>query len=198
MGALAFVDHFISGVASALNGRAKRSEAFHQLPDRRLLREAYLPAFAAGGGRILWVGCRRYTAGYYALLESHGAEVWTTDIEPRLKRWGRAKRHRIGDICLADQLFADLTFDAVICNGILGYGVDTEAQQKQALMAMSRVLKPGGRLLIGWNTDKIEDPVAAGFTQSLFMQVPFAGQAERVRFADVTHVYDSFVRCAVE
>ena len=194
MGAQAFLDRLISGIDTALHRRERRSDEFHQLPDRRLLREVYLPAFAEAGGRILWVGCRRYTSGYYALLESHGAEVWTTDIEPKLKRWGRTGRHRIGDICLADQLFADLSFDAVVCNGILGYGVDSLAQQQQAIAAMARILKPGGRLLVGWNTDKIDDTVAAGLFTPLFTEAPFAGHPSRVRFDEVTHVYDSFTR----
>ncbi|MDV6332702.1 class I SAM-dependent methyltransferase [Asticcacaulis sp. 201] len=189
-----FIDTFISRVAAALNGRAKRSEDIQALPDRRLLRDVYLPAFGREGGRILWVGCRRYTSGYYKIMESQGAEVWTTELEPRLKRWGRHNRHRTGDICLADELFADMRFDAVICNGVLGYGVDSDAQQVKALEAMARIIKPGGRLLVGWNTDKIADPVAAGLTAPWFAPEPFAGQTARVTFADVTHVYDAFVR----
>ena len=40
---------------------AARSSDIRDLPDRRLMAEAYIPAFAAAGGRILWVGCRAYT-----------------------------------------------------------------------------------------------------------------------------------------
>jgi SAM-dependent methyltransferase len=158
------------------------------------LAEAYLPAFAAEGGVILWVGCRAYTADDYGVLEAGGARVWTTDIDPDAARWGQPDRHRTGDVCEADRLFQDVTFDAIICNGVLGYGADSVEQQAQALDAMARILKPGGRLLLGWNTDKIQDPVEAGLTRPWFAPAPFAGQAERVRFAEVTHVYDSLVR----
>ena len=37
-------------------------------------------------------------------------------------------------------------------------------QQQRALKALAAILRPGGRLLLGWNTDKIADPVAAGLT----------------------------------
>ncbi len=184
---------FIETCLAALNIPSKRS-LIHQFPDRRLLAETYLPAFGQAGGRILFVGCRRYTAGYYAVLERNGAEVWTTDIETKVARFGRKGRHRTGDICLADTLFAGMTFDAVLFNGILGYGVDSEGQQKQALEALSRILKPGGRLLVGWNTDKIKDPVETGVIAPWFTPAPFAGQPSRVRFDDATHVYDSLVR----
>ena len=60
--------------------------------------------------------------------------------------------------------------------------------------ALAAILRPGGRLLLGWNTDKIADPVAAGLTAPWFMPTPFAGQAPRVTFDEVTHVYDALVR----
>ena len=38
--------------------RKKAAERIRELPDRQLLASAYIPALAARGGRILWVGCR--------------------------------------------------------------------------------------------------------------------------------------------
>lgn len=183
----------IESAASALGLRNRRAE-IHQLPDRKLLRDVYIPAFAEQGGRILFVGCRGYNKGYYAILESRGAELWTTDIDPRSGRFGHGKRHRVGDICEADTLFGDLMFDGILCNGVLGYGVDSREQQDRAIAALSKILKPQGTLLVGWNTDKIEDPVVAGRFAVAFAQTPFAGQPPRVRFDGVTHVYDTFVR----
>jgi len=49
MGAHAFLDRLISNIDAALHRRERRSDAFQQLPDRRLLREVFLPAFAEGG-----------------------------------------------------------------------------------------------------------------------------------------------------
>lgn len=193
MGGRTFLTRLFLGEAGVARMRAKRAGKILQLPDRKLLAEAYLPAFAVEGGTILWVGCRKYTAADYGVLEQGGATVWTTDIDPEATRWGRQTRHRTGDICEAEALFPDVIFDAILCNGVLGYGVDSVEQQQRALNAMARILKPGGRLLLGWNTDKIDDPVAGGLTALQFERADFAGYS-RVTFDEVTHVYDSLVR----
>lgn len=174
--------------------KARRAGKILALPDRKLLAEAYIPAFAAEGGTILWVGCRAYTADDYAALESSGGEVWTTDIDPAAERWGRAGRHRTGDICEADVFFGDMMFDAIVCNGVLGFGVDAPEQQRKALQALSRILRPGGCLLLGWNVDKIGDPVEAALTEPWFVHQAFADQPARVTFAETTHVYDALLR----
>lgn len=192
MGGRTFLTRLFLGEAGVARMRAKRAGRILQLSDRKMLAETWLPAFAAEGGTILWVGCRKYTAADYAVLEQGGGTVWTTDIDPDAARWGRQPRHRTGDICEADTLFADVTFDAVICNGVLGYGVDSVEQQQRALTAMARILRPGGRLLLGWNTDKIDDPITAGLTTPWFTPVDFAGPS-RTSFTEVTHVYDSLI-----
>lgn len=194
MGLRTYLTRVFAGEAGVDALKRRRARKILALPDRRLLAETYIPALAAEGGTILWVGCRVYTADDYAALEAGGGEVWTTDIDPGVERWGRAGRHRTGDVRQADVLFADKTFDAVVCNGVLGFGVDAPAMQRQALQALSRILKPGGRLLLGWNIDKIDDPVAASLTEPWFAHAPFAGQPARVAVAGTTHVYDAFTR----
>lgn len=194
MGGRTFFTRLFFGEAAAQKMLSGRKRRILNLPDRRLLAQAYLPAFAAEGGTILWVGCQAYTADDYKVLEQGGATVWTMDIDADAARWGHPTRHRTGDICEVDAVFADVTFDAIVCNGVLGYGADSVDQQTRALSAMARIVRSGGRLLLGWNTDKIDDPVAAGLTQDAWVPAAFAGQPERVRFDEVTHVYDSFVR----
>lgn len=174
--------------------RSRGARAIRTLPDRRLMESAFVPALAAEGGRILWVGVREYTFDDYPALEAGGAEVWTTDVDAKAARWGRRGRHRTGDVGAADVLFADLTFDAVVCNGVLGYGVDAPDHQARTFRALATLIAPGGRLLLGWNTDKIADPLAAGLHQPWFQTEAFAGQPARTTFADVTHVYDSLRR----
>ncbi len=194
MGARTFLTRLFAGDAGVQAMKSRRSQKIRELPDRKLLADAYIPAFAAEGGKILWVGCRAYTADDYPVLEAQGGEVWTTDIDPGAARWGVQDRHRTGDICEADSFFADQMFDAIVCNGVLGFGVDAPEQQRKCLQALSRILKPGGRLLLGWNVDKIADPVAASLTEPWFAHQAFAGQPARVSFAETTHVYDAFVR----
>jgi len=128
-------------------------------PGRILLVNEILPAYAALGGRILWVGCRRYTKEYGSLLSRNGGECWTTDIEMTHAKWGEAGRHFTWDLTSIDRLIAAGSFDSVLCNGVFGFGVDTRPSQLAALKAMGCILKPGGRLLLGWNTDRVEDPL---------------------------------------
>ncbi|WP_425982730.1 class I SAM-dependent methyltransferase [Brevundimonas sp. TWP1-2-1b1] len=196
MGLGTVVRALIFGKDADRKRRSAKAARIRSLPDRRLMADSYVPALAADGGRILWVGCREYTLDDYAALEAHGGEVWTTDIDAAAERWGREGRHRTGDVCEADRLFSDMTFDAIVCNGVLGYGVDSPEQQRKALEALAAILRPGGRLLLGWNTDKIDDPVAAGLTEANLEPTPLGDQPTRVRFDAVTHVYDSFVRKA--
>lgn len=185
----------LSALASTFQRRFRRRqmavEQLRNLPDRRLLAESFIPALAARGGRILWVGCRRYTVADYPALEIQGAEVWTTDIDPKAARWARKGRHQTGDICGIDRIFDDLRFDTIVCNGVLGYGVDTPAAQQQALTAMAGVLKPGGLLLLGWNCDKIEDPLLLPAFAQHYVTAQIAEHQPRVRFDTVTHVYDT-------
>lgn len=194
MGAHTFLTRLFRGDDGLRTLQMRRAGKIRALADRTFLAEVYIPALAIEGGTILWVGCRAYTAEDYAVLESGGAEVWTTDIDPDAERWGRPGRHRTGDVCVVDALFADRTFDAIVCNGVLGFGVDAPDRQRQALQAMSRILKPDGRLLLGWNVGKIGDPVAAGITAPWFVPDAFAGHPARVSFTQTTHVYDSLVR----
>ncbi len=194
MGARTFLTRLLGGDDGLRALQIRRASKIRALADRRMLAEVYIPALAAEGGVILWVGCRAHTADDYAVLEAGGGEVWTTDIDPEAERWGRPGRYRTGDVCVIDAVFGDKMFDAIVCNGVLGFGVDAPEQQTRALGAMARILRPGGRLLLGWNVGRIADPVEAGLTQPWFAAAPFAGQPARVTFSETTHVYDSLVR----
>ena len=174
--------------------RSSGAEQIVALPDRVMMAQVLIPALAEEAGRILVIGCRGYNRDDYPPLLDAGAEVWTTDIDPGAERWGVSGHHRTGDACRVDQIFNDLTFDAILCNGVLGHGVDRTDQQTQILAAMAKILRPAGRLLLGWNTDRIADPVLTGLTGTWFSPVPFAGLPSRVTFDAVTHVYDSLVR----
>ena len=189
-----FLARLFFGDKAAPLMRSRGANAIVGLPDRLLMAQAYIPAFAADGGRILAVGVRAYNLEDHAPLQAQGAELWTTDIDARAARWGVAGRHRTGDACDLDKVFGDLTFDAVLCNGVLGHGVDTPEQQKRALDGIATILRPGGRLLLGWNTGRIDDPLAAGFATPAFRPEPYAGEPARVTFDTVDHVYDLMVR----
>jgi SAM-dependent methyltransferase len=172
-------------VKEILNARRVRRN-----PGRILLVNQILPAYAALGGRILWVGCRSYTKEYAALLERHGGECWTTDIEITHAQWGAAGRHLTWDLLHIDQLLAAGSFDSVLCNGVFGFGVNTRESQLAALRAMATILKPGGRLLLGWNTDRVEDPLSIDFVRSAFVGDDPTGQGTRIAVPEAGYVYE--------
>ena len=159
-------------------------------PGRILLVNEILPAYAALGGRILWVGCRRYTKEYGSLLSRNGGECWTTDIEMTHAKWGEAGRHFTWDLTSIDRLIAAGSFDSVLCNGVFGFGVDTRPSQLAALKAMGSILKPGGRLLLGWNTDRVEDPLTFDFVQSAFVADAPTARGSRMAVPEAAYVYD--------
>ena len=159
-------------------------------PGRMVLVNEILPAYAACGGRILWIGCRRYTKNYGALLERNGGECWTVDIEPEHAKWGERGRHLTWDLITIDQLIAASSFDSVLCNGVFGFGVDTRAAQLAALRAMATILKPGGRLLLGWNTERVEDPRSLDFVQKAFGGDDLTAHGPRWAIPEAGYVYD--------
>lgn len=163
-------------------------------PDRLTLVDRYLPPIAARGGRILWVGCQAYTADYPAWLAAGGGEVWTMDFDADAAKWGRKDFHRTGDLKEVQALFADMTFDTILCNGVLGFGVDSPEDQEAALAAIAKALRPGGLLLLGWNTDRIADPVVAGFAQQAYRQISLDDLPTRMTFPIGTHVFDLLER----
>jgi SAM-dependent methyltransferase len=170
-------------------------------PDRAILLKKVFPAFwrtsaASHGASVLWIGCRRYTKKYYELLEQQGAECWSMDLEPAVKRWGRHGRHATNNMLNLAQVFPSREFDAIFCNGILGWGVDTPADQLKAFEAMAKVMKPGGWLLVGWNTDRIADPLVAGLASRWFEHVSLPGFSARYVVDGCTHVYDTYRRLA--
>src|SRR5580698_10524910 len=67
-------------------------------PGRIALVNEVLPKYAECAGRILWIGCRRYTKSYGRLLERCGGECWTVDIELKHAKWGEKGRHFTGDL----------------------------------------------------------------------------------------------------
>lgn len=144
--------------------------------DRRLLEERILPALAARDDvrRVLFVGCAPYTRHYEALF-GH-AEYWTIEPSLRRRRWG-AQRH------LADRLehlgrhVAPGSFDAIVCNGVLGWGLDTAQAAEAAFTACHDALRPGGLLVVGWNDVRPRNRVVPSSIAAL-------GRLERAAFAD--------------
>jgi hypothetical protein len=164
-------------------------------PARIALVNQILPAYSNLAGRILWIGCRRYTRQYGALLSAHGGECWTTDIEPTHAKWGEPERHITGDLLAINTLFASQSFDSVLCNGVFGFGVDSCEAQLTALKATHEILKPGGRLLLGWNTERVVNPTTTDFAHGAFNPDDLIVRGGHLEIPEAGYVY-AFLRRA--
>lgn len=173
----------------------RRDRITGRSPDRAVLTEILFPALAdagafARGAQVLWIGCRGYTAKYYRRIERDGAACWTIDLDPAVSRWGRKGRHIIGNMLDLGGLFPSVKFDAVLCNGVFGFGVNAIEDQIRACSAMASVTTERGWLLLGWNLGRIPDPVEGNIATRCFEPETLPGFGMRRPVAGCTHVYD--------
>lgn len=116
--------------------------------DRELLERRILPAYAARRQRVLFIGCDRYTSRYPRLFDA--ALFMTMDSDPRKARHGAA-RHIVAPAQDLARHVAPGSLDAVICNGVLGFGLNDRASFEAAMRACRHALREGGELMLGWN-----------------------------------------------
>jgi hypothetical protein len=165
------------------------------LPDRRYLVSVIIPFVCSRRPtRVLFVGCRHYTAKYPRLFARHGVEVWTTDIDPEAARWGARGRHIVGDASALDSIRDLPKFDCIIFNGILGFGIDDLQGARRTFTGFARVLAAGALLVIGWDTDHTSDPRDLPELCTRFDDLRSPTVPVRHTFEDSTHVYDFLVR----
>jgi SAM-dependent methyltransferase len=179
---------------SLAGARAPRPSA-----DRQVLEAQILPWLAARADvhRILFVGCARYTRDYGRCFARQ--EYWTIDPVARRRRWG-AERHIVGRFEDLGRHAPPATFDAIVCNGVLGWGLDRRADAEAAFAASHAALRPLGELIVGWNDVAPHDRVRPESLASLarFERLPLPGHTEfELRIAGARrHVYLRYRRGA--
>ncbi|TAJ32478.1 MAG: class I SAM-dependent methyltransferase [Reyranella sp.] len=117
----------------------------------------------------------------------------TMDVNPSMAVWGTAD-HIVGPIQEIPRFRPPGSFDGVILNGVLGYGVDDPAEMRRTVEAIHAVLKPGGLLAVGWNVDMHADPGSLGLYGGLFAPCDTSPWGRRLTFDSETHVYDFLTR----
>ncbi|MBV8102663.1 MAG: GNAT family N-acetyltransferase [Verrucomicrobia bacterium] len=163
---------------------------------RRYLTETIFPALAMSTfRRVLFVGCKAYTARYGRQLTRVGVDYWTTDIEPEAAIWGEKDRHILCDITEIDHACPAESFDAVLLNGVLGDGVDEESEMDRAVTAIWRILRSEGIFLIGWNSDKKHpDPMSLESLSTYFRHECVLPLPVTKTFPDSPVIYNWFVK----
>ncbi len=178
--------------------RAMREEILARyvagLPDRRYWNETVMPALLkAGFKRILFVGCGSYTRDVHRAFEAQGVECWTSDIIPENAQWGNPDRHITCDIADIRAHVPEAHFDAILFNGVMGYGVTGE-HMKVIAPELAAILRPPALLVIGWNKGLVEDPLTLPWVTECFRHEPYGSMPARREFSDSTHVFDLFTK----
>ncbi len=128
----------------------RRERLRHLTHDRYLLENVIFPALHSRVDvrSILFVGCDTYTAHYPSMFADRA--FITIDIDPAKAKYG-APRHIVDSAANVEAHFSPGTLDAVICNGVIGWGLDRPDEIDQAARQWFVSLRPGGILLVGWN-----------------------------------------------
>ena len=179
--------------------RALGLPAQRHTEDRRILEQLILPEYAKRPdiSRILFVGCAAYTQHYAQFFA--GREYWTIDPVAARRQFG-SSRHIVDTLQNLGRHVAPDYFDLILCNGVLGWGLNTLEDADAALAACHTHLRPGGELLIGWNDVAPRNRVAPEDISALkqFEARPF-GSTRRTRWkvdAANRHVFDFYRRPA--
>jgi hypothetical protein len=120
------------------------------LPDRQFLEKTVFRYLLESHGcqRILFVGCRWYTRRYNALLASK--QYSTLDRDPAQRRHG-APRHIIDTLENLPAHVGGGELDVIVCNGVVGWGLDEPEAVRRAFAASCHCLRTGGLFIVGWN-----------------------------------------------
>lgn len=124
---------------------------FHS-PARAVLENVIIPYYASQGiaSRVLFVGCEWYTKHYRKAFKR--CEYWTIDLDPQKKTYG-ARRHIVDSLENLGRYCDQGYLDVIICNGVLGFGLNQKEAAERAFSQCSKCLRPGGVLILGWDDE---------------------------------------------
>lgn len=125
-------------------------DLYMRTDDRRILESVILPYYAGRKDfkKLIFIGCEWYTKGYNKIFTNH--EYWTLDKSPCKEQYG-SRLHIEDNLENLDTHFQENELDLIICNGVLGWGLDEPARIERAFTSSFHCLRPGGHFILGWN-----------------------------------------------
>lgn len=176
-----------SDIAQRYNGAL-----FQDTPDRLVLETSILPYYQLHKDfqRIVFVGCDWYTAGY-ARLFGH-KKFWTIDPDADRATYG-APRHHVAPMRNVCAMLAGEQTDVILCNGVIGWGLNEVDEAEASFQAAFEALRPGGHLIVGFNDLPDRTPFSLADVavlrqfETLFFE-PLGLQEYRVEH-ELRHVY---------
>ena len=128
----------------------RKERLSHPTHDRFLLEHVIFPELLSRAEvhDVLFVGCETYTATYPSVFADR--HFVTIDVDPAKARYGAAQ-HITDTVAKLGQHLAPASLDAVILNGVIGWGLDRPEEIDQAVQQCFSCLRPGGLFIVGWN-----------------------------------------------
>ena len=174
-----------------------RERAYPRAHDRYVLEDVIFPALLSNPQcrDILFVGCDTYTAHYPDLFIDRN--FMTIDIDPVQARHGAA-RHVVDTFTNTRAHFDAASLDAVVCNGVIGWGLNRPEEIDRAAKECFECLHPGGIFIVGSDNAPPWRPVAFdnldGFRKFEPLTLPpFPGPVYPT-FGEFPHIFNFYVR----
>jgi SAM-dependent methyltransferase len=165
--------------------------------DRETLEHVILPVYAGRQdiATVLFVGCEWYTKHYQTLLP--GRTYLTIDPDPWKSRFG-SRQHIVAGLEKLGEHVQPGSLDLILCNGVVGWGLDDRDDCEQAFRACFDALRPAGELVIGWNDQPEHRPVDLASLEALrrFAPVTFGplGTTQYLANAANRHFFNFYVK----
>jgi len=98
--------------------------------------------------RCLFLGTDKRSWHYPQRLD---ADFFTMDIEPKKAIYGNRGQHTIGSASTLLQYYSPSSFDVIIANGLIGFGMNQQQDCEALLAGAHALLKENGLLVLGYN-----------------------------------------------
>lgn len=142
-------------------------------------------------GTCLFIGTDKRSWHYPKNLD---LVLHTIDIEKKKAIYGNAQHHIVGSATELGRYYDAISFDVIIANGLIGFGMNQPEQCDQLLQGAHALLKDDGLLVLGYNDGpdfvnfKVKDTAHYKLFKEFVPNVPGLMQST-FEFGDHTFVF---------